>query len=140
MRVLVATDAWQPQVNGVVRTLGELQRHGPSVGLELTFITPNDFRTMALPGYPEIRLALSPEAGLIQAIETFRPMAVHIVTEGPICAASVPAPGSAIHHELSHPFSGISAGPPAGSADRDLCLAAAFPQCRLRHHDRDAEP
>ena len=71
MRVLVATDAWAPQVNGVVRTLGELQRHGPSVGLELTFITPNDFRTMAMPGYPEIRLALSPETGLTQAIETF---------------------------------------------------------------------
>lgn len=88
MRVLVATDAWAPQVNGVVRTLGELQRHGPSVGLELTFITPNDFRTMAMPGYPEIRLALSPETGLTQAIETFHPMAVHIVTEGPIGMAA----------------------------------------------------
>lgn len=88
MRVLVATDAWQPQINGVVRTLGELQSHGPSVGLELTFITPNDFRTMAMPGYPEIRLALSPETGLSQAIDIFRPVAVHIVTEGPIGMAA----------------------------------------------------
>lgn len=88
MRVLVATDAWQPQVNGVVRTLGELKKHGPSVGLDLTFVTPNDFRTLAMPGYREIRLALSPEAGLAQAIEAFRPAAVHIVTEGPIGLAA----------------------------------------------------
>lgn len=88
MRVLIATDAWQPQVNGVVRTLGELQKRGPSVGLDLAFVTPDDFRTMALPGYPEIRLALAPEARIAAKIDSFNPMAVHIVTEGPIGLAA----------------------------------------------------
>jgi glycosyltransferase involved in cell wall biosynthesis len=88
MRVLIATDAWAPQVNGVVRTLSELQRRGASVGLDLAFVTPADFRTFGLPGYPEIRLAIRPKAGIVRAIETFRPKAVHIVTEGPIGMAA----------------------------------------------------
>lgn len=88
MRVLIATDAWAPQVNGVVRTLGELQKRGSSVGLDLTFITPNDFRTFALPGYPEIRLARYPETGLAKAMDLFKPDAAHIVTEGPIGLAA----------------------------------------------------
>lgn len=84
MRVLVATDAWAPQVNGVVRTLGELQQRADQHNLTLDFVTPNDFRTIPLPGYPEIRLSLNAGAGIASRLDAFRPEAVHIATEGPI--------------------------------------------------------
>ncbi len=58
MRVLVATDAWRPQINGVVRSLEYLASEAPSLGAEIMLLTPADFRTVPLPGYREIRLAL----------------------------------------------------------------------------------
>lgn len=88
MRVLVATDAWAPQVNGVVRTLGELQRRAGDVGLVLDFVTPVDFRTLPMPGYPEIRLSLNTSPGIAARAAAFRPDAVHIATEGPIGLAA----------------------------------------------------
>lgn len=84
MRVVVATDAWAPQVNGVVRTLGELRRLGPQMGLDVVFLTPDDFTTLPMPGYPEIRLSVLPRRGARAMLERFRPDAVHIATEGPI--------------------------------------------------------
>lgn len=88
MRVLIATDAWVPQVNGVVRTLCELQRRADSAGLVLDFVTPSDFRTLPMPGYPEIRLSLNAGPGIAARIAAFRPEAVHIATEGPIGLAA----------------------------------------------------
>jgi glycosyltransferase involved in cell wall biosynthesis len=88
MRVLVATDAWAPQVNGVVRTLGELKRRAPQAGLALDFATPEDFRTFPMPGYAEIRLSLAARAGIAARLGSFRPDAVHIATEGPIGLAT----------------------------------------------------
>lgn len=88
MKVLVATDAWAPQVNGVVRTLGELQRRAPQAGLTLEFVTPGDFRTIAMPGYPEIRLSLNAGPGIARRMQAFAPDAVHIATEGPIGLAA----------------------------------------------------
>jgi hypothetical protein len=58
MRVLVATDAWHPQVNGVVRTYERLAQEAPKQGCEVSFLVPNLFRTLPCPTYPEIRLAL----------------------------------------------------------------------------------
>ncbi|WP_315835461.1 glycosyltransferase family 1 protein [Bradyrhizobium prioriisuperbiae] len=84
MRVLIATDAWHPQINGVVRSLEHLAREAPSLGAEVVFLSPNDFRTMPLPGYREIRLALARPAAVRRAIARVRPDAVHIATEGPI--------------------------------------------------------
>jgi glycosyltransferase involved in cell wall biosynthesis len=84
MRVLIATDAWRPQVNGVVRTLEELERDAPAAGLTLDFVTPLDFSNMPMPGYSEIRLAFRPERGVKAAILRFQPDAIHIATEGPI--------------------------------------------------------
>jgi len=88
MKVLVATDAWVPQVNGVVRTLGELQRRAPQAGLTLEFVTPGDFRTIAMPGYPEIRLSLNAGPGIARRMQAFAPDPVHIATEGPIGLAA----------------------------------------------------
>jgi hypothetical protein len=58
MRILVATDAWHPQVNGVVRTLAMLAEAAAAFGAEIGFLTPQSFRTFAMPSYPDLRLAL----------------------------------------------------------------------------------
>lgn len=87
MRVLVATDAWHPQVNGVVRSLEALIREAPNLGAHVEILSPLGFRTMAMPGYSEIRLAVGPMIrpssieGRIRAID---PDYIHIATEGPI--------------------------------------------------------
>ncbi len=84
MRIAIATDAWYPQVNGVVRTLGatvvELDRRGHEVEL----ITPERFVTMAMPGYASIRLAMAPRFNVRKMLDQFAPEIVHISTEGPI--------------------------------------------------------
>jgi len=84
MRVLIATDAWRPQINGVVRSLEYLASEAPEFGANLAFITPGDFRTVPLPGYREIRLALASIRRIERAIAAARPDSVHIATEGPI--------------------------------------------------------
>ena len=60
MKILVATDAWHPQVNGVVRTLGHVAREARALGAEIEFLSPDEFRTLPMPSYPEIRLAWCP--------------------------------------------------------------------------------
>lgn len=84
MRILVVTDAWRPQVNGVVRSLEHLAREAPAFGAEVAFLTPDDFHTLPLPGYTEIRLAWPWPDTVRRAIATSRADAVHIATEGPI--------------------------------------------------------
>lgn len=84
MKVLVATDAWHPQVNGVVQTLMMMSQATRSLGVEMDFLTPQSFRTVAMPGYPGIRLALPRPARVAQMIEAANPDAIHIATEGPI--------------------------------------------------------
>ena len=84
MRVLVATDAWKPQVNGVVRTYDRLSAEAPRLGAELFFLSPEPFSTLPLPSYPEIRLALVGEANVEHWYRQIRPDFIHIATEGPI--------------------------------------------------------
>ncbi|MFC4291348.1 glycosyltransferase family 4 protein [Sphingorhabdus arenilitoris] len=84
MRIALATDAWAPQVNGVVRTLTETTNRLLARGHEVELITPNQFRTVACPGYREIRLAVAPRFGARKTLTAFRPDIVHIATEGPI--------------------------------------------------------
>jgi glycosyltransferase involved in cell wall biosynthesis len=81
---LIATDAWRPQVNGVVRTLERTSEELPKLGVEVTMLTPSDFRTWPLPTYPEIRLARALPRTIANAAAAARPDAVHIATEGPI--------------------------------------------------------
>lgn len=84
MKILIVTDAWHPQVNGVVRTyentVKELKRKGHDVQL----ITPDKFRTIPCPTYPSIQLALFPANKLAKLIREFKPDAIHIATEGPL--------------------------------------------------------
>lgn len=84
MRVLVATDAWRPQVNGVVRTLESLADEAPRHGADITVLTPLGFHSLPMPGYREIRLALTTSRAVAERIEAARPDAIHIATEGPI--------------------------------------------------------
>ena len=84
MKVLVATDAWRPQVNGVVRTLGSLARAAGKLGVDVEFLSPDGFWTFPVPTYPGLRLALPGRKKIAERIETAKPDAIHIATEGPI--------------------------------------------------------
>ena len=88
MRILVATDAWDPQINGVVMTLRHTIRGVEQAGHAVEVIGPDRFRSVACPTYPEIRLALSPYTGFARVAERFAPDAVHISTEGPVGMAA----------------------------------------------------
>lgn len=83
MKLLLATDAWQPQVNGVVRTLNQVVEGLLDKGHEVEVVAPKDYPTVPLPTYPEIKLAYWLK-GLKKRIEAFDPDAIHIATEGPI--------------------------------------------------------
>jgi len=84
MRIAIATDAWMPQVNGVVRTLTMTVTQLIERGHDVELIVPDQFMTLPLPGYREIRVALAPRRGTRRALREFAPEVVHIVTEGPI--------------------------------------------------------
>src|SRR5258706_14777545 len=84
MRILVATDAWHPQVNGVVRTLAMMAEAAKTFGVDVSFLTPQSFRTFALPSYRDLRVALPYPSKIAQLIAEARPDTIHIATEGPI--------------------------------------------------------
>ncbi|MCB1477020.1 MAG: glycosyltransferase family 1 protein [Rhodobiaceae bacterium] len=82
--IMIATDAWHPQINGVVRTLERLAAELKHFGIAVDFLTPDAFRTLPLPGYPEIRLAMAGKGAIRKRLEEMLPDHVHIATEGPI--------------------------------------------------------
>lgn len=84
VHILTVTDAWEPQVNGVVRTIQATNRVLEDWGHQTSLITPLDFKTVPCPTYPEIRLALFPGAYIRDRILKTRPDAIHIATEGPL--------------------------------------------------------
>ena len=84
MRVALVTDAWQPQVNGVVTTLVELVRELQELGHQVEVIQPGLFKTRPCPGYAGIDLAVRPKRGLTEKLDAFSPEAIHIATEGPL--------------------------------------------------------
>ncbi len=84
MKILFITDAWHPQINGVVRTLSTTGRELEKMGHTVGFIGPDRFRTMPLIGYTEIQVAIRPGRKLERLITEFAPDAIHIATEGPL--------------------------------------------------------
>ncbi|MFN0316152.1 MAG: glycosyltransferase family 4 protein [Burkholderiales bacterium] len=88
MKVMVVTDAWSPQVNGVVTTLGKIRSGLEARGHETDFLTPAEFTSMPCPTYPEIRLSLFPYGRVARRIEHSQPRAIHIATEGPLGIAA----------------------------------------------------
>jgi glycosyltransferase involved in cell wall biosynthesis len=88
VRIAIVTDAWEPQVNGVVRTLqavrGVLQKHGHRVDV----ISPDLFYSLPCPTYPEIRLAITRVSSVGAMLDKLMPDAIHLATEGPLCVAA----------------------------------------------------
>ena len=84
MKILVATDAWHPQVNGVVRTLTHLAEEAPALGATIEFLTPDLFWSLPLPSYPEIRLAVPCGGTMARHVARIAPDAIHVATEGPL--------------------------------------------------------
>src|SRR5262245_53458463 len=84
MRVLIATDAWHPQICGVVRTLEALARSIEELGSSVKFLTPAGFASFSLPAYQGLAWALPRPAEVAARIERARPAAIHITTEAPI--------------------------------------------------------
>jgi len=87
-RILIVTDAWFPQVNGVVRTLATVATELRAMGHVVEVIGPDRFRTIPCPTYPDIPLSLLPRRRLVRMIEQFNPEALHIATEGPLGMAA----------------------------------------------------
>ena len=84
MRIAIVSDAWEPQVNGVVRTLQATRARLEDRGHDVDIIGPDRFPSMPCPTYPEIRLSLAGQKKVAQCIEAFEPDALHISTEGPL--------------------------------------------------------
>ena len=88
MKIMIVTDAWEPQVNGVVRTLKQTMHELKKMGHVIEMITPLEFKTIPCPTYPDISLSLFPGRKVRQKMESFSPDAIHIATEGPLGIAA----------------------------------------------------
>jgi len=84
MRLTIVTDAWHPQVNGVVRSIENTNAELVRMGVTVTMVTPADYRSMPMPTYPEIRLSLASPWRIARAMKDSRPDLIHIATEGPL--------------------------------------------------------
>lgn len=82
-RLALVTDAWKPQTNGVTHTLVKLVQSLRARGTEVLVLSPEGHRTVALPSYPEIRMACDPWRAIPRLLD-FAPEAVHVATEGPL--------------------------------------------------------
>ncbi|MEG3088001.1 glycosyltransferase family 4 protein [Sphingomonas sp. PB4P5] len=88
MRIAIVTDAWSPQVNGVVRTLQAVSAELRAQGHDVLIVSPDLFASMPCPTYPEIRLAFARTSAVGRMLEEFGPHAIHLSTEGPVCLAA----------------------------------------------------
>ncbi|MEL7028291.1 MAG: glycosyltransferase family 1 protein [Pseudomonadota bacterium] len=88
LKIVIATDAWRPQLNGVVRTLETLGDILKGFGNDVLYITPDQFHTVPMPTYSEIKLAILPNRKVAKLINDYQPDAIHIATEGTIGRAA----------------------------------------------------
>jgi glycosyltransferase involved in cell wall biosynthesis len=88
LRIAIVTDAWHPQINGVVRTLTRVAGELEQMGHEVRMVSPDLFRSIPCPTYPEIRLALFPRRKLTALLDSLQPCAIHLSTEGPLGLAA----------------------------------------------------
>ena len=88
MNILIITDAWEPQINGVVRTLKQTKRELEIMGHVVDILSPLEFKTIPCPTYPDIALSLFPGRKIARRIKAFKPDALHISTEGPLGLAA----------------------------------------------------
>ncbi len=85
--ILIVTDAWHPQINGVVRVIERLKDNLEARGIGISIMSPDAFWTIPMPGYREIRLSLVNRAKVRHTIEWLKPESIHIATEGPLGGA-----------------------------------------------------
>ena len=88
MKIAIITDAWYPQINGVVRTLTKTVEGLKARGHDVIMVTPETFRTVPCPTYPEIRLSIFPGKRVSAQLRAFGPDCLHIATEGPLGLAA----------------------------------------------------
>jgi glycosyltransferase involved in cell wall biosynthesis len=88
MKIMIVTDAWEPQVNGVVRTMKNTRAELEAMGHEVDYLTPLEFRTVPCPTYPDIRLSLFAKRKVFDRLDGFSPDALHLSTEGPLGIAA----------------------------------------------------
>ncbi|MBX2878734.1 MAG: glycosyltransferase family 1 protein [Granulosicoccus sp.] len=84
MKIAIVTDAWYPQTNGVVNSLSQTGKCLEQMNHKVIFVTPKPFKTIPLPTYPSIRLALFPKSKVFKTLDDFDPDAIHVATEGPL--------------------------------------------------------
>ena len=131
MRILVATDAWEPQVNGVVRTLTRTVAECRAMGHEVEVVSPDQFKTVPRPTYPEIKLAMGAYEPVQERFKSFEPEAIHIATEGPIGLA---ARRICVEWKLPFTTSYHTKFPEYVSARLPLPLSAGYAYMRWFHH------
>ena len=130
MRILLATDAWEPQVNGVVRTLTRVVEELRALGHVVDVVSPDQFPTFPLPTYPEIKLAIGAYEPVQERFKQFEPEAIHIATEGPIGLA---ARRFCLEWKLPFTTSYHTKFPEYVSARLPLPLAAGYTYMRWFH-------
>ena len=141
MRVLIATDAWHPQVNGVVRTLTSLARSARDLGVTIEFLTPEGFPSVPLPTYPGLRLALPSPVRIAQRIEQASP-GRHPYrdrrADRPHGAPLLRRRGLPFTTSYTTRFPEYISARARHPGDLELCGAAPLPCRRHRHHGVDA--
>ncbi|GAA0265624.1 glycosyltransferase family 1 protein [Alteraurantiacibacter aestuarii] len=88
MKIAIVTDAWAPQINGVVNATRNVWQQLTAQGHAVLLVTPDQFRSVPCPTYPEIRLAMTRPSDVGEKIARFDPDAIHLMTEGPLCLAA----------------------------------------------------
>jgi hypothetical protein len=88
MKIMIVTDAWEPQVNGVVCTMKNTRAELEAMGHQVEYLTPLEFKTVPCPTYPDIRLSLAPGRRVSERLDRFDPDALHLSTEGPLGLAA----------------------------------------------------
>ncbi len=139
-RILVVTDAWLPQVNGVVRAIETLVREAPALGVKIEVLAADGFHTVPLPTYPQLRVAVTRPNAVRRRIEELKPDFIHIATEGPLglCAwFACRRAGPPLYDLLPHAFPRVFCCATSGAEQICLCIASSVPQCRLWHDGVD---
>ena len=143
MRILIATDAWYPQINGVVRTLSTVADELWASAIAVEVLGPERFPTVPMPSYPEVRIAVAPGPEARPYDGRVPPDAVHIPVEGPIGLAArrhCLRRALAVHDLLPHPRRPLFPGEVRRAGRSGRGPAALVPQCRQRLHGPDRQP
>jgi glycosyltransferase involved in cell wall biosynthesis len=130
MRIAIITDAWRPQVNGVVTTLSTTASTLESMGHDLLVVNPSEFRSLPCPTYPEIRLSLAPGRSVARRLDDFGPEHIHVATEGPL---GIAARGYCVRRGLAFTTSYHTQFPQYVRARAPIPLAASYAFLRWFH-------